>query len=79
MSDEQDKPAQERRYPNVLVHPEGDAPPDVILDMAIGQLDEALVIGIDHEGELWLSGSPASTRDILSLLEMARIHASRMV
>lgn len=48
-----------------------DVHPDAILHMAQGHLQEVLVIGLNHEGGLWVSGSTA---------ELSRIHwlASRV-
>lgn len=49
-----------------------DLPPDLILEAAVGQLKETLVIGYDNDGKLYIASSSSSNPKILWLLEMAK-------
>ncbi len=49
-----------------------DLPPDRILEKAIGEVDQVIVIGYDKKGDLYFSSSVADGGDILWFLERAK-------
>lgn len=42
---------------------------DAVLQMAMGELKEVVVIGWTNDGNMWLGGSKARSADVLWLLE----------
>ena len=49
-----------------------DTPPDRILEQALGELDKAVICGIDKNGELYFASSTSQLPDILWLLEKVK-------
>lgn len=49
-----------------------DFPPDKILEKAKGKLEEVVVIGWHHDGELFFASSKADGGNILWLIEKAK-------
>lgn len=49
-----------------------DLPPDRILEAAAGRLEGVVVIGFDHEGELYAASSYADGGTVLWLLEQCK-------
>lgn len=49
-----------------------DLDPDRVLSKALGQLEGAVVIGYDHEGDLYVASSYADGGDMLWALEQAK-------
>ncbi len=56
---------------NVACLPTGATHPDAILEMARGKTQEVLVVGIDHDGDLWFSGSTETLERAHWLLTLA--------
>ena len=48
-----------------------DTHPDAILNMALGQLEDVIVVGKDKAGDLWVSGSMADISYLHWLLSRA--------
>lgn len=48
-----------------------DLPPDQILETAKGALQECVVIGTDHEGEIYVAGSSGKAAEVVYLLNVA--------
>ena len=55
-----------------------DIPPDRVLESAIGNLTECLVIGWDNDGQLYLASSTTCGPDVLWLIEKAKIEFFRL-
>lgn len=49
-----------------------DIPPDTILEAATGKLDSTLVIGWDHDGNLYVASTSSSPGEIMWLMESAK-------
>ena len=47
-------------------------PPDRVLESAIGQVSEVVVIGYDHDGELYIASSHGKKPELLWMLEQVR-------
>lgn len=57
---------------NILKFPKSsrlDVDPDVVLDMAKGELQQVLVIGTCHNGDDWIASHTGNPKDILFMLE----------
>jgi len=49
-----------------------DTDPDKMLEAAVGNLQEALLVGTDSEGMFYLASSTGSAADMLLFLEVAK-------
>lgn len=49
-----------------------DLPPDRLLERAIGELDEVIIIGYDKDGDFYFASSKASGPEALWTLAMAQ-------
>jgi len=58
---------------DVCCLPKGKISPDAILEMAKGNLDAVAVIGWNEDDDLWMTTSYSKYRDVLWLLEQAKI------
>ena len=47
-------------------------PPDRVLESAIGQVSEVVVIGYDHDGELYIASSHGKKPELLWMMEQVR-------
>ncbi len=66
---------------NVRIFPfAGKLDPLVSLEVAKNaNLDDVLVIGWDKNGDLYFAGSPASRKDVLMLLETAKVELMNQI
>ena len=51
-----------------------DLPCDKLLEEAIGQMDEVVIIGFDKDGDYYFASSKADGSNVLWHLEMAKKH-----
>ena len=56
-----------------------DLPPDRLLEQAIGELNEVVIIGFDKEGNEYFASSKGNGGDTLWHLERAKLKLLRMV
>jgi hypothetical protein len=54
-----------------------DITPDKVLECAKGQCETVLVIGKEHEGNLYVASSTANTGEILRLMELLKFKLMR--
>lgn len=50
-----------------------DISPDSMLEAAIGQLDEVIIVGTDKNGDLYLATSDGSIPNAMFLLKLAEV------
>ena len=46
--------------------------PDKVLEAAVGQLETAVVLGWDTEGEVYIASSTGDLKEVLWLIEIAK-------
>lgn len=51
----------------------GDIPPDRILEAAMGQMDEVIIVGTDKNGDLYLATSDGSIPNAMFMLKLAEV------
>lgn len=49
-----------------------DIPPDTVLEAAMGKLESVVVIGWNHEGDLYVAGTSSKPAEVAWLIENAK-------